>query len=336
MKPRETMTTVHVSPRGGERLLADIGGTNARFAWQNGTAGLIDDLVTLPCAEHLTLADAIQHYLSIVGRSAPPNCAIAIANPVLGDQVQMTNHHWTFSISALKVQFGFVKLRVLNDFTALALALPTLTPGELRQVRGGKAVPFAAIGLVGPGTGLGVSGLLPNGRGGWISIEGEGGHVTLAACTPREQAVLQWFSSRYGHASAERAACGQGLVDIHHAVQEIDCVETVVELDAAGVTSAALERRDPLAREALDLFCAFLGTAAGNLALTLGARGGVYIGGGIVPRFGEAFERSAFRQRFEAKGRFTHCLAEIPVYVIQARQSPALRGAALALDDESA
>ena len=145
------MTTVHVSPRGGERLLADIGGTNARFAWQNGAAGLIDDLVTLPCAEYLTLADAIQHYLTVVGRSAPPNCAIAIANPVLGDQVQMTNHHWTFSISALKVQFGFAKLRVLNDFTALALALPALRPEELRQVWGGQPVPFAAIGLVGVG-----------------------------------------------------------------------------------------------------------------------------------------------------------------------------------------
>lgn len=330
------LTAAQVSPRGDERLLADIGGTNARFAWQNGSGESIDDLVTLRCAEYVTLADAIKHYLAIVGRDAPPCCSIAIANPVLGDKVKMTNHHWVFSINALKVQFGFSKLRVLNDFTALALALPTLEKGELCQIGGGQAVPFAAIGLVGPGTGLGVSGLLPDGRGAWIPIEGEGGHVTLAACTPREHAVLQWLSSRYGHASAERAVCGQGLADMHRAVREIDCAEAVADLDAAGVMSAALGGNDPWAREAVDLFCAFLGTVAGNLALTLGAFGGVYVGGGIVPRLGEVFKTSAFRQRFEAKGRFTLRLMEVPVYVIQARQSPALHGAAMALEDDLA
>jgi glucokinase len=177
-----------------------------------------------------------------------------------------------------------------------------------------------------------VSGLLPDGRGGWIAIEGEGGHVTLAACTPREQSVVQWLSSRYGHVSAERAVCGRGLADIHRAVQEIDGAKAFVDLDAAGVVSAALECEDPQALEALDLFCAFLGTVAGNLALTLGAYGGIYIGGGIVPRLGNVFRRSSFGQRFESKGRFAQGLAEIPVYVIKAAQSPALRGAAIALE----
>jgi glucokinase len=209
-------------------------------------------------------------------------------------------------------------------------------PAELCQVGGGQAVLFAAIGPVGPGTGLGVSGLLPDSRGGWIPIQGEGGHVTLAACTPREHAVLQWFNSRYGHVSAERAVCGQGLADMHRAVREIDCAQASVGLDAAGVMSAALSGDDPWAREAVDLFCAFLGTVAGNLALTLGARGGIYIGGGIVPRLGEAFGVSAFRRRFEAKGWFTRHLKEMPVYVIHARQSPALRGAAMALEDDLA
>lgn len=133
------MISRHVSLPGNERLLADIGGTNARFAWQRGAAGTIDDVVTMSCAEHSTIADAIEYYLNSVGRRAPPNCTIAIANPVLGDRMKMTNHHWSFPISALALQFGFVKLRVLNDFTALALAfpLPALPVADLRQVGGG-------------------------------------------------------------------------------------------------------------------------------------------------------------------------------------------------------
>lgn len=326
------MTSDNLTAQAGARILADIGGTNARFAWQGQALGAIEDIVTLPCARHASLADALQHYLQLLARPAPPGCAIAIANPVLGDEVRMTNHHWSFSIAALKAHFGFRVLRVLNDFTALALALPALAPQELRQVSGGAPVAQAAIGLVGPGTGLGVSGLLPDGRGGWLPVEGEGGHVTLAACSPREHQVLQWLHARYGHASAERAVCGQGLADIHRAVQEIDGAPAVMALDAAGVTAAALSQGDRAAREAVDLFCAFLGTVAGNLALTLGARGGVYIGGGMVPRLGNMFEQTPFRQRFENRGRFTVYLAQIPVYVIQAAQSPALRGAALALD----
>jgi glucokinase len=319
------------------RLLADVGGTNARFAWQDAADAPIGDVLVLPCAAYPSLADAITAYLHQIGHTAPKDCAIAIANPVIGDHVKMTNHHWAFSIAALRAQFGFEQLRVMNDFTALALALPLLRAAELRQVGGSAAAPDAAIGLIGPGTGLGVSGLLPNllpgGRGGWVPLQGEGGHVTLAACTPREHAVLQWIAALYGHASAERAVSGQGLVDVHRALCAIDGAGVPpAALDAAGITAAALHAGDARALEAVELLCAFLGTAAGNLALTLGARGGVYIGGGIVPRLGDAFARSPFRERFEAKGRFVAYLAAIPVFVIHASQSPALRGAASALE----
>ncbi|WP_077036472.1 glucokinase [Pelomonas sp. KK5] len=315
------------------RLLADVGGTNARFAWQAERGAPIGDVVILPCADYATIADAIAAYLQRVGRPAPPACAIAIANPIVGDQVKMTNHHWTFSISALKAHFGFQLLRMLNDFTALALALPDLKAEELRQVGGGLARPDAAIALIGAGTGLGVSGLLPDGRGGWVPLEGEGGHVTLAGCTPREQAVIDIIGSHYGHMSAERACRGQGLVDIHAALQKLDRPGSdAMPLDAAAITAAALERRDPLCEETVDLFCAFLGTAAGNLALTLGAHGGVYIGGGIVPRLGTRFDSSPFRERFENKGRFKDYLSTMPAFVILARQSPALFGAARAIE----
>ncbi len=318
------------------RLLADIGGTNARFAWQAGPDAPIEEPYTLPAAEHATLAEAMQQYLLRIGRAAPPACSIAIANPVVGDRVAMTNHHWTFSIAELKAQMGFAQLLVVNDFTALALALPALAPDELRQVGGGAARPEHAIGLIGPGTGLGVSGLVPDGRGGWLPLQGEGGHVTLAGTNAREQAVLEAIGARYGHASAERAVCGQGLVDIHLALAQLDRPQAVPPTVAAPeITAAALDGSDPSCVEALQLFCAFLGNAAGNLALTLGAKGGVYIGGGIVPRLGAWFDASPFRARFEAKGRFRAYLEEIPVYVIHARRSPALLGAARALESSA-
>ena len=317
----------------GPRLLADIGGTNARFAWQASADAQIEEPHTLPGAEHATLADALQHYLQRLGRAAPPSCSIAIANPVVGDRVTMTNHHWTFSIAEMKAQLGFQRLLVVNDFTALALALPALPPQDLRQLGGGAVTPDSAIGLIGPGTGLGVSGLLPDGRGAWVPLQGEGGHITLAGTTPRERAVLAHIEQRYGHASAERAVCGQGLIDIHAALMAIDQPAALAAtLSAPEITTAALDGSDPSCAEALTLFCAFLGNAAGNLALTLGAKGGLYIGGGIVPRLGAWFDNSPFRARFEAKGRFASYLAEMPVFVIQARRSPALLGAARALD----
>ncbi len=325
------------APASTARLLADVGGTNARFAWQTAPGASIDDVHTLPCAQYATLADALARYLEIVARPAPPSCAIAIANPVVGDQVTMTNHHWTFSIAAMKAHFGFDRLLLLNDFTALALALPVLPAAELRQVGGGAAVPRSAIALIGPGTGLGVSGLVPSGHldgpGAWAPLQGEGGHVTLAGCTPREQQVLAHIGERYGHASAERAVCGQGLVDIHRALRAIDHPwEPSPPMQAADITRRALDEGDTECAEALNLFCAFLGTAAGNLALTLGSQGGVYIGGGIVPRLGDWFDRSPFRTRFQSKGRFTAYLEKIPVFVINATRSPALLGAARALD----
>ena len=320
-----------VSPT-SPRLLADVGGTNARFAWQAGPGQAIEQQITLPCAGYASLEDALRDYLARCQADLPREAAIAIANPVLGDRVQMTNHHWSFSIAALQQALGLARLEVLNDFTALALALPALPPGQLRQIGGGAAQSEAAIALIGPGTGLGVSGLLPDGRGGWVPLRGEGGHVSLAPDHGREQQVVAALASRYGHASAERAVSGQGLVDIHRALCEADGLSPPEGWSAAEVSQAALAGSDPRCVEALTMFSAFLGSVAGNLALTLGAQGGVYLGGGIVPRLGAWFERSPFRARFEAKGRFRNYLAAIPVFVIEAAQSPALLGAARALD----
>jgi len=315
------------------RLLADIGGTNARFAWQKAAGEPLRDAAILRTLEHASLGSAIRHYLAGAGITTPRWCAIGIANPVTGDRVQMTNHPWSFSTSALQAELGFARLLVLNDFTAMALALPELQPHELRQVGGKAAVPDAAMALIGPGTGLGVSGLLPCGTpGAWVPLSGEGGHVSLAPATPREEAVLVWLRARHGHVSAERAVSGPGLAALHEALASLDGTSGVRALPSPEISARALAATDARCVEALTLFCAFLGSTAGNLALTLGARGGLYIGGGIVPRLGAAFTRSPFRARFEDKGRFRDYLAAIPVFVIDTPISPALRGAARALD----
>lgn len=313
------------------RLLADVGGTHARLAWQAGADAPVEHVQVLPVAAHASLRDAIRVYLAGIGRQ-PREAAIAMANPVTGDMVRMTNHHWSFSQAALRDELGLTRLRVLNDFTALALALPHLAPGERRQVGGGAPVADAAIALLGAGTGLGVSGLLPDGQGGWAPIAGEGGHVTLPAATARERLVMDALVRRHGHASAERVASGTGLLDTCLILCEADGVDAHAFDSAAAVSEAALSGSHPQALEALQMFCGVLGSVAGNLALTLGARGGVYIGGGVVPRLGTWFDTSPFRGRFEAKGRFENYLRDIPVWVITSAQSPALLGAARALD----
>ena len=316
-----------------QRLLADIGGTNIRLAWQAEPGGALNDTRVLPCAQFPTVDAALAAYLQEVGVPTPREAAFGIANPVTGDAIRMTNHSWSFSQRAVREAFGFERLVVINDFTALALALPLLTPEQLRPVGGGAAVPGSAIALLGPGTGLGVSGLVfPPGSSHGVPLSGEGGHVTLPAQTRREFEVLSLLQERYGHVSAERAVSGAGLVDLYHAVRTLEHHSGEEVSAAAEVTERALQASDPLALETLELFCGFLGSVAGNLALTLGARGGVYLGGGIVPRLGSWFDSSPFRTRFEAKGRFQAYLASIPCWVIDPSATPALHGAARALD----
>lgn len=314
------------------RLLADIGGTNARFAWQAAPGASLDAVTVLPVGDFAQLQDALRHYLDTHAPGPVGAAAIAIASPVLGDAVRMTNHPWAFSQRALQASLGLQRLRVLNDFTALALALPVLPAGHRHQIGGQGADATAAIGLLGAGTGLGVSGLVPDGRGGWIPLQGEGGHVTLPAQDARERLVADGLARRYGHASGERVCSGDGLLDTFRVLCEAEGAALHGIETPAAVVEAALTRAQPQAVAALDVFCAFLGALAGNLALTLGARGGVYIGGGIVPRLGAAFDASRFRARFEGKGRYADYLRPIPVWVITAPESPALQGAARSLD----
>ncbi len=319
-------------------LLADVGGTNVRFAWHQPNRAIADglrtapleDIAVYPCAHHDSLQAAVAHYLREYDKPNPRWCAIGIANPVLGDQVRMTNHHWSFSIAALAVQLKVERLRVINDFTALALALPALTGADLRQIGGTTAASGGAMALVGPGTGLGVSGLLHSADGQYVPVSGEGGHVSLSAHDELEMAVVQWLTKRFGHASAERALSGPGLCNLYEALRDLGG-KPARPLSPAEVVQRAQAASDPDCVRALALFCSFLGSVAGNLALTLGATGGVYVGGGMAPRVARQLQESSFRSRFEGKGRFGDYLRDIPVFVIDTSFPTALLGAARSL-----
>ena len=242
----------------------------------------------------------------------------------------MTNHPWRFSIEALRHELDVQRLVVLNDFEALAHAVPALGKADLCRVGPGSAVIDGNMAVIGPGTGLGVSGLVADGQGGWRVIVGEGGHVTLAAATSREASLLAVLRERYGHVSAERALSGPGLVNLYEAVCTLDG-EAAESLDPADVMTRGLDGTDAQCQEAVTTFAALLGNVAGNLALTMGARGGVFVGGGIAPRLGARLATLPFRERFEAKGRFRGYLEATPTHIIVA-DAPALVGAARALD----
>ena len=312
------------------RLLGDIGGTHARWAWQASANSDLQDISVQRCRASATLLDSARTYLAASGHAHPHSAAIGIASPVVGDVVRMTNNPWTFSINALKQSLGVEHCLLLNDFTALAMSLPGLTASDLCPVGDGVAIAGAPIALIGPGTGLGVSGLLRTADGKYCALSGEGGHVTLAATDEREAALLSLLRGRFGHVSAERLLSGPGLVELYRASCELHG-RIALSLTPAEVSAAAIHASDPDCVASAFHFTAFLGTVAGNLALTLGAHGGVYIGGGVVPRLGTAFDGALFRQRFEDKGRYQDYLRAIPCWIITA-STPALLGASRALD----
>lgn len=315
------------------RLLCDIGGTNARLAWQRTLGAPLENIRVLKCMDYATLEDAITSYLASSRGDHPHACAIAIASPIVGDEVAMTNHGWAFSITKLRGSLGLTRLEVLNDFTALALALPSLTADQLRQVGRGTRAPGAAIGLIGPGTGLGISGLVPAGPvGRYLPLPSQGGHATLAAQSEEEFRVVEFLQRRHGHASVERAVSGRGLVDLYDALGEIEACAFHTTCDPADVVAMATSDPSGLAGRAVNMFCAFLGGAAGDLALYLCAKGGVFIGGGVVPHLGTLFEQSPFRQRFEDKGCMRAYVEDIATFVVDTPVSPALTGASIALD----
>lgn len=305
------------------RLVGDVGGTHARFALVDAEGGLTAQRV-LASGEFADLAGAVERYLAEVGAPRVGEAAVAVACPVLGDDIRFTNLHWAFSIAGTRARLGLRRLEVLNDFEALALSLPALAEDDLDYLRVGARAAAAPRALIGPGTGLGVAGLVPAGEG-WVAIPGEGGHRDLAPASEREWRLFVRLAERFGHVSAERVLSGPGLVWLYEAIVAADG-GLPEPLEPAAVSARAADGSCAAAREAAALFSGWLGAVAGDLALTLGARGGVYLGGGLLERMGAAFDRDRFAGRFLAKGRFASYLTPIPVALVR-HPYPALLGA---------
>jgi glucokinase len=297
-------------------LIGDIGGTNSRcaIAGPDGPARV----ARFRNAEFANLAELLGRYLDgLPAAEHPATALLAVAAPVRGETIRMTNLGWSFTVAELGDALGLREVGVLNDFEAQAYALPVLPHRALRQVGGGQVDLRGVKGVLGPGTGLGVATLLPL-DGGWRALPGEGGHVTLAANTDREEQVIQAARERFGHCSAERLISGPGLVLLH------ELLHGETGHDAAGL-GERVARGEAAALESFGMFCELLGTVAANHALTLSAFGGIYIAGGILPRHADRFAASGFRARFEAKGRYADFLAAIPTYLVTADE-PALTG----------
>lgn len=308
-------------------LIADIGATNARFAMADGQGGY-GDVRVYACANFPAFADAVRQYRADAG-VAPQRAVVSIAGPVDGgDIIRMTNHAWEFSIRDTTSSLGWQELRVVNDFTAVALAVPHLLQGQdFYAVGQGQRQARAPIAVIGPGTGLGVAGIAFDAGGAPVILSTEGGHVSVPVQTAREFAVVEWLlAHKYSHVSAERVASGKGLVNLYTALAALEGVVARYD-DPALIMQAGLDGADHIAQEAVDLFCHWLGSVAGNLALSYGAFGGVYIAGGIVPQMGQAFADSRFRDSFLAKGRYRDYLDRIATVVITHPQ-PGLRGLA--------
>ncbi len=319
-------------------LVADVGGTNARFSLvtaQDDSGFQFEHTRTLPTVAYPRFEDCLQAYLAQlpagISDAVSAGC-IAMAGPVVGDQVSFTNLDWHFSRAALQQQLGWNQLCLLNDFAALACSMPHLGDADMQQLLPGTIVPQATKAIVGPGTGLGVAALTYTPVG-WWPVPGEGGFTAYAPQSPRELAVAALLQPRM-YLYTEALVSGGGLVLTYNSLAEIDGLDERVS-EAAEVVDLALQQQQPLALEALQMFCENLGTAAGSAALLYGAKGGIYLGGGIVPRIVEFLQQSGFEPRLRQRGRQTAFMADIPVFLIT-HPYPAFLGAAAWLQQQLA
>lgn len=306
-------------------LVADIGGTNIRLGVA-GETGDISELTVYQCREYESLEAVLTKYISdnkLADKTI--SACFAIACPVDKDLISMTNLPWKFSKSAIKSSLNFKKLVMINDYTGIAHAVPHLSDSQKVKIGGGEVVPNNPISICGPGTGLGVANIIPHADDGWLSLGGEGGHVDFAPIDDTEQHILSFLMKKYNHVSYERVLSGQGIENIYQALCNLNN-EQAESYSAKDITLHAVNNTCKRCVEALNQFCKILGSFAGNLSLTLSSYSGVYIAGGIAPRFIEFIKNSEFRARFEAKGRLTSFNQNIPTYVIIEPQ-PGILGA---------
>lgn len=308
-------------------IVGDIGGTNARFALANQAHPGVHDVIELKCADYETSGDAIRFVLERFGVSTADAMCLAAAGPVVDGSINMTNNHWLVSSEHLASAFDVDAVRLLNDFEAIAYSLPFLAAEDRTVVGVPQGIALTGrdfnVAVLGPGTGLGVAGLIGRDKR-LIPITGEGGHVAFAPETALQCELLTVLRSRWGRVSAERLVAGSGLENIYAALADVRN-EPAEPLPAPDVFEAAADS-SALAGEAIGVFFEIMGQVAGDLALTLGAWDGVYIAGGIAKRYPDILAASRFRKAFESKGRHSHIVERVPTYLITHDQ-PGLLGA---------
>jgi glucokinase len=310
-------------------LVGDVGGTNARFAVVD-SQGHVRNPRIFPAKNYSTITEVISEYLeTTVGRKRPPRAVIAVAGPVVDGEIEFTNLDWQISEGELIADFGFEAVKLLNDFAAQALACPRLDPEELRplgpKLKGGSDCPMVVLGA---GTGFGVAGLARADRGD-VSVATEGGHAAFAPLDEVEVEVWRRLNARYGRVSVERILSGPGMFDLYRALADVR--GSIAPLEDQRAVYEAAASGDALAGETLDRFCAIMGSVAGDLALTFGARGGVFISGGIAPKLADRLASGGFRARFEDKGRLSDYVKQIPTSLVL-HPYPAIVGAARELE----
>lgn len=312
------------------KIIADIGGTNLRIAITDSN-NVINNISVYKCNEYSGLKEIVSDYIA---KQKLGTCEIfacfAIACPVENDLISMTNLPWSFYKSELQASLNIKHLHFINDYTAIAHAVPLLSDTQKVKIGEGEAVEYAPISICGPGTGLGVANLIHH-KNEWVSISGEGGHADFAPTDPLEIKILEHLLTLYPHVSYEQLLSGLGLEQIYQAILSIKGIDSSAALSAPDITQKAIDKECELCVATVNIFCRILGAFSGNLALTLGSFGGVYIAGGIVPRFIDFLKQSEFRQSFEHKGRFKAFNSKIPTYVITESQ-PGLLGAAAFLN----
>lgn len=334
--PRELASAKSITFR--PQLVADIGGTNARFGLIEHAGARVTNVRIMRCADFATPADAVLAYLADQRVAhIPAVAAFALAVAIDDGPLKLTNGSWIFKRDELCAELGLEQLKFLNDFEALAFGLPDLIASDYTEIadsnlankHAGKFSRDHLIAVIGPGTGLGVGAVAPTAHG-WIALPAEGGHVTLAANDDLESEVLRIARQSLPHVSAERFLSGLGMPFLYRTLATVRGEIANASYEAHDIAREAIENKEPLCVATLDVFCAMLGSFAGNAALTLGAQGGVFIGGGVVPKLGDFFLRSKFRERFVSKGRYQPYLEKIATALITSNDV-ALNGAAKAL-----
>jgi glucokinase len=303
-------------------LLADIGGTNVRFAVLRG--GTLGTIAHMQVADYPHFADALKAFLAACGEQGLiRHATFGVAGVVEGERCSLTNNSWIIDGRELRESFGFDQVLMVNDFAAVAWSLPQLAPGDLRRIGGGEPKPDAPMAVLGAGTGLGIAAYVPVGHGATV-LHSEGGHAALASGSLREDAVIARLRQRFGHVSAERVLSGHGFENLYQAIAALDSL-IVPERDAAAIVAAARAGGCVASIAARETFCSIFGAVAGDFALAFGARGGMYIAGGIAAHLRDYLPRSQFRARFDAKGRMSRYVEAIPVYLIL-HEDPAFLG----------